>query len=96
MKQIASIFAAVSLSGCAVISTSKFDATTGHVTEKSHTFVLAQKSALKGYKLFQHSGTNGTALNINGLDNQTQADVITAGGEAIGQLVGAAVKAAAK
>ena len=97
MKQLlASITAAVSLVGCAVVSTSKFDATTGHATEKSHTFVLAQKSALKGYKLFQHTGTNGAAVNISGLDNETQPEVITASGGALGKLIGEAAKAAAK
>ncbi len=97
MKQIlASIIAAVSLTGCAIISTAKFDPTTGHMTELSHTYVLAQKSALKGYKIFTHSGANGSAVNINGLANETQADVITAGGAAFGEMIGTAVKAAAK
>ncbi len=96
MKQIASILAAVSLSGCAIVSTSKFDGTTGHITEKSHTFVLAQKSALKGYKLFTHSGTNGSAVAISGLANETQSEVITASGEALGKMIGEAAKAAAK
>ncbi len=76
IKHYAIVGIALSLNGCAIVSTSKFDAATGNVTEKSHTFVLAQKSALKGYKIFQHTGT--------------------AGGAAFGEMIGTAVKAAAK
>lgn len=89
-------FLVIALSGCAVINTSKFDPTSGKLTEQSHTFVFAQKSALKGYKVFSNTKTTSSALSISTLDNETQTEVITASGEALGAFVGATAKAVAK
>lgn len=82
--------------GCASIKTAKYDKESGKLVETSSTFAFAQKSLLKGYKLFNTTAKTSSTVSISTIDNETQTEVITASGEALGNLVGAAAKAAAK
>lgn len=84
------------LTGCGSITTNKYDATSGKLTEKTHIIVFAQKSMVKGLSTFKTTKAGGSSVNISGLDNETQTEVITASGEALGNMIGAAAKSAVK
>lgn len=95
MKKV-SLCLLIMLSGCGTIITEKYDATSGKMTEKTHIYVFAQKSIVRGISTFKTTKTGASSVSITGLDNETQTEVITASGEALGNLIGAAAKSAAK
>lgn len=94
MKKLSILLLA--LTGCGTIVTEKYDATTGKMTERTHIVVFAQKSMVKGLSTFKTTKTGGSSVTISGLDNETQTEVITATGESLGNLIGAAAKQVAK
>lgn len=92
MKTIALTIAILTLSGCASISTTRFNPET-KTTDTTKVFVFCQKSVLKGFSTFNQTKTASSAIKITSMENETQAEVVAAMTQAA---VEGAIKGASK
>lgn len=91
---MAVISAGLILSGCASVKYSKTQLDGAKVEFKSNS--LFSKTALQGLQVEAVTKTTTNGLRLTTSSTETQPEAITATGEALGQLIGAAAATAAK
>ncbi len=80
--------------GCASVHYDKTEITGEHTTFRATSFL--SNSALKGASVDRVTKTTSEGMKLSGSTTEPNPDAIVASGDAMGQMIGTAVKAAAK